>query len=49
MVLEQETISKISKKTYKRGESTKVDYQKIANDFYDEVVELAERINSLDE
>lgn len=49
MVLEHETISKISKKSYKRGQSTHIDYQKIANDFYDEVVELAERINSLDE
>lgn len=49
MVLEQETISKISKKSYQKGESTPIDYQKIANEFYDEVVELAERINSLDE
>jgi len=49
MVLEQETISKISKKTYKKGELTNVDYQKIANDFYDQVVGLAERINSLEE
>jgi len=49
MVLEQKTISKICKKTYNRGESTNVDYQKIANEFYDEVLELAERINSLDE
>lgn len=49
MVLEQETISKISKKSYKKGESTNVDYQKVANEFYDQVVELAERINSLEE
>lgn len=49
MILEQETISKISKKSYTRGKPHKVDFQKLANEFYDEVVELAERINSLEE
>lgn len=49
MVLEQKTISKISQKSYKKGKSTNVDYHKIANEFYDEAIELAERINSLDE
>lgn len=49
MMLEQETISKISKKSYKRGNRQTTDFQKIANQFYDEVVEMAERINSLEE
>jgi hypothetical protein len=49
LILEQETISKISKKSYKIKVSQKVDFQKIANEFYDEAIELAERINSLEE
>jgi hypothetical protein len=48
MELEKEVISKLAFKSRKRGDKTSVDYQAIANDFYNRIVELTERLNSLD-
>ncbi len=48
MVLEKETLSKISKKSYKRGDVKNTDYQLVANDFYNSIIDLAERISSLE-
>ncbi len=48
MELEHEVISKLSHKSRTRGEKVTLDHQAIANDFYNRVVELTERLNSLD-
>ena len=48
MVLQRETISKISRKSHIMKKKEDVDYQKIAADFYAQIVELTERLNSLD-
>lgn len=48
-ILEKETISKLSVKSYKRGKPVKVCHQSIANEFYDRIVEIAERINSIED
>lgn len=48
MELEKEVISKLAFKSRERGDKTSVDYQAIANDFYNRIVELTERLNSLD-
>lgn len=48
MELEKEVIAKLAYKSRQRGIKTTVDYQSIANDFYNRIVELTERLNSLD-
>ncbi|QKG80092.1 hypothetical protein [Tenuifilum thalassicum] len=47
-VLEKDTLRIIKQKSYERGKSINVDYQQIANEFYDKVLEIAERINSIE-
>ncbi len=46
--LEKEIISKLSYKSHQRGVKTTTNYQAIANEFYDRIVDLTERLNSLD-
>ncbi|MGE0078067.1 MAG: hypothetical protein AB7S48_09425 [Bacteroidales bacterium] len=46
--LQREVISKLSAKSRKRGETVKPNYRSIADEFYNRIVELTERLNSLD-
>lgn len=49
MELEKDVIGKFSTKPVKKGEKKiSPDYKAIANDFYNRIVELTERLNSLD-
>ena len=47
-LIEKEIINKLSYKSHKRGIKAKPDYKKIADEFYNRIVELTERLNSLD-
>ncbi|MGD9977378.1 MAG: hypothetical protein AB7S54_05535 [Bacteroidales bacterium] len=48
MELERDTIKKLSHKSYLRGRKVKPNYQSIASEFYNKIVEFTERLNSLD-
>ena len=48
IVLQRDTVSKLSRKNFAKGSRKNIDYQKVASEFYTQIVELTERLNSLD-
>lgn len=49
LILKQDTIRKLNNKIYKRSRrKERIDYNLVSHEFYDKIVELTERLNSLD-
>jgi len=49
LTLENDTLKKLSSKLIPKNNSDKKHYNKIAEDFYKRVIELTERLHSLEE
>jgi len=47
--LQKKMLSQLSRKDYSRGEKVKINYKAIANDFYNKILELTERLHSIDD